>query len=135
VTLTGYQDHRTSVRELVEADLLFLPLHRLPPGVRARIVPGKTYEYLASGRPILAAVPAGDARDLVLAAGAGIAVEPDDVAGIAAAIRTFMRQAPSPLRPRSELVASFARHELSRRLAENFDRILGLRARPMAEVS
>ncbi len=31
------------------ADLLFLPMQNLPPGVRATIVPGKTYEYLASG--------------------------------------------------------------------------------------
>ena len=30
-----------------------------------RTVPGKTYEYLASGRPILAAVPDGDARDIL----------------------------------------------------------------------
>jgi glycosyltransferase involved in cell wall biosynthesis len=51
------------------ADLLFLPLHDTTPGCRAVVVPGKTYEYMASGRPILAAVPAGDARDLLLRAG------------------------------------------------------------------
>ena len=39
------------------ADLLFLPMHELPEGTSARIVPCKTYEYLASGRPVLAAVP------------------------------------------------------------------------------
>ena len=40
-----------------------LPMQDLRAGVRATIVPGKTYEYLATGRPILAAVPDGDARD------------------------------------------------------------------------
>ena len=39
------------------------------PGVRATIVPGKTYEYLASGTTILGAVPEGDARDILEEAG------------------------------------------------------------------
>ena len=47
------------------ADLLFLPMHDLPPGRRAGLVPYKTYEYLAAERPILAAVPDGDARDIL----------------------------------------------------------------------
>ena len=47
------------------ADLLFLPMHDLPPGARAGLIPYKTYEYLAAGRPILAAVPDGDVRDML----------------------------------------------------------------------
>jgi glycosyltransferase involved in cell wall biosynthesis len=65
VELTGYQPHATVVDELRRADALFLTLHGLPAGHRSRIVPGKTYEYLASGRPMLAALPQGDARDLI----------------------------------------------------------------------
>ena len=59
VTLTGYVSHETSVSHILSADLLFLPMHDLAPGTRAGLVPGKTYEYLGSGRPILAAVPDG----------------------------------------------------------------------------
>ena len=64
--------------ELVRcADLLFCPMHDLPQGGSALIVPGKTYEYIAAGRPILAAMPAGDARELVRAAGtAASAIRP-----------------------------------------------------------
>ena len=40
-------------------------MHELPPGRRASIVPYKTYEYLAARRPVLAAVPDGDVRDLL----------------------------------------------------------------------
>ena len=57
--------HAATVELISSADLLFLPMHELPEGVSARIVPCKTYEYLASGRPVLAAVPDGDARDLL----------------------------------------------------------------------
>lgn len=61
----GYLDHASAIALVRSADLLFLPMHDLPLGVRARTVPGKTYEYLAAGRPVLAALPDGDARDML----------------------------------------------------------------------
>jgi hypothetical protein len=79
VRTPGYLPHHETVRLLQSADLLFLPMHDLPPGRRATIVPGKTYEYLASGRPILAAVPDGDARDLLEQAGTAHLCRPRDV--------------------------------------------------------
>ena len=65
VETPGYLAHDETVALLRSADLLFLPMHDLPEGRRATIVPGKTYEYLASRRLILAVVPDGDARDLL----------------------------------------------------------------------
>jgi Glycosyltransferase Family 4/Glycosyl transferases group 1 len=65
VRVRGFLPHRQTTELVRSADLLFLPMHDLPAGERARLVPCKTYEYLASGRPILAAVPDGDARDLL----------------------------------------------------------------------
>jgi hypothetical protein len=64
---------------MMAADLLFLPMHDLRAGGRAGLVPGKTYEYLASGRPILAAVPDGDARDILAEAGGARICSPSDV--------------------------------------------------------
>ncbi|MBL8734585.1 MAG: glycosyltransferase [Planctomycetes bacterium] len=86
VELTGYLPHAATVRCLREADALFLTLHGLPAGRRARIVPGKTYEYLASGRPLLAALPAGDARDLVASAPHTFLADPCDPESLAAAV-------------------------------------------------
>jgi len=83
VQLTGYRPHAAVVDELRRADALFLTLHGLPPGHRSRIVPGKTYEYLASGRPILAALPAGDARDLVATSPRAFVADACDEAAIA----------------------------------------------------
>jgi glycosyltransferase involved in cell wall biosynthesis len=131
----GYLDHATTVRAMVEADLLFLPMHDLPDGQRARIVPGKTYEYLASGRPILAAVPPGDARDFVLAAGAGAVVAPADVAAIAAAIDRRIGQSLSPRQP-GPSVARFERRRLTAELARHFREVLAALSQPRAaEVS
>jgi glycosyltransferase involved in cell wall biosynthesis len=103
------------------ADLLFLPMQKLPPGMRATIVPGKTYEYLASGRPILAAVPEGDARDLVLAAGTGLVCEPDDVEGMAAIIRGQIDRGHAPTVATD--VGEYEYRQLTRRVADVLDRI------------
>jgi glycosyltransferase involved in cell wall biosynthesis len=62
-------------------------MHDLPAGRRARLVPGKTYEYLASGRPLLAALPDGDARDLVSRYPDAYVCRPTDVPAMTAAIR------------------------------------------------
>jgi hypothetical protein len=86
----GYLAHRDSVALLRSADLLFLPMQNLPPGRRASIVPGKTYEYLASGRPILAAVPPGDARDLLAVSDETYLTAPDDASAMASILGTLV---------------------------------------------
>ena len=92
VQVTGYLGHSESAKETASADLLFLPLHGLKPGRCASIVPGKTYEYIGSGNPILAALPDGDAKCFVEASGNCRVTEPDNVEGIAEGIRYFFRQ-------------------------------------------
>lgn len=128
VTTHGYLAHDETVALLRSADLLFLPMHDLPAGRRATIVPGKTYEYLAARRPILAAVPDGDARDLLAHTPTATLCRPADVDAIAAAIRAGIerkeRGAPLPDPPR-RLLEQFERSRLSGRLAAVFDGVLG----------
>lgn len=57
-------------------------------GLEGVVVPSKLYSILAAGRPVLAvAVAESDAACIVREAGCGLAADPDDPAGIAAAIR------------------------------------------------
>jgi glycosyltransferase involved in cell wall biosynthesis len=127
VRMPGYLPHAETIALLRTADLLFLPMHDLRAGVRARIVPGKTYEYLASGRPILAAVPDGDARDLLQRAGTGLLCPPDDVDGMARIIAGELERvgtgvAPPALRP--GVLEPYERRALTRRLADIFDAVV-----------
>lgn len=78
VELLSYAPHAELIAAIRRADALFLTLHGLPPGHRSRIVPGKTYEYLASGRPILAGLPDGDARDFVTSSPRAFVARPTD---------------------------------------------------------
>jgi len=123
----GYMPHTETVAMLRSADLLFLPMHDLAPGRRARIVPGKTYEYLAAGVPILAAVPDGDARDLLELAGHATICRPSDVDAMAAALVAHVERAgrgePAPS-PRAGVLRRYERKGLSRQLASLFDDVL-----------
>lgn len=128
VVAHGYLPHTDTVALLRSANLLFLPMHDLPDGVRARIVPGKTYEYLAAGPPILAAVPEGDARDLLLAAGHAEVTRPDDVDAMAASISAAVDRwlaGDAPPQAHAEVVRRYERRAQSQRLAEVFDSLLG----------
>lgn len=82
VRFSGYLTHAESLSLTRTSDLLFLPMHNLPLGTRCRSIPGKTFEYMATGRPILAAVPDGDARDFLGQCGTGLLCRPDDVEGM-----------------------------------------------------
>ena len=121
VHFLGYLPHAASVALIRSADLLFLPMHKIRAGARAGIVPGKTFEYLATGKPILAAVPAGDARDLVQQAGTGLVCDPDDVAAMMRIIRAEIARwesgAPAPVVD-AACLSRFERKALAGELAE-----------------
>jgi glycosyltransferase involved in cell wall biosynthesis len=139
VQLHGFLPHDETIRLMRSADLLFLPLHDLPPGRRVSIVPCKTYEYLASGRPILAAVPDGDARDLLAGAGSTFLCRPTDADAMKRHIRRQLerRLAGEPPEPRNaSILAELEPRRLTGRLVDLYDQLsgaqAGARARPLA---
>lgn len=123
---SGYLNHAECLRYVRGADLLFLPMHKMPPGMRAGLVPGKTYEYMAAGRPVLATLPESDARDFLTKAGTGVFAAPGDVAGMLAALKEqhSVWQSGQAGKPwNGEYVQQFERRNLTRDLANFFDRI------------
>jgi len=66
-----------------QADVLLVTLKN--EGAFALTVPGKLRAYLASGRPIVAALP-GEGADLVRQAAAGVACEPGNAESLARAV-------------------------------------------------
>jgi glycosyltransferase involved in cell wall biosynthesis len=127
VRFLGYVPHEQSVRLIRTADLLFLPLHDLPPGERLSIVPGKTYEYLASGTPILAAVPDGDARDLLAPSGRALLTRPSDSGAMADHLRAQLSK-PARSHGAASDFPRLERRHLTSELAGLFDRVLGTAA-------
>ncbi|HUF10771.1 MAG TPA: glycosyltransferase [Rhodothermales bacterium] len=121
----GYLPHGDAVREMHAAAVLLLPINRrqhTDPG----IIPGKLYEYLASGRPILLIGPTdGDAAEIVRQSGAGVVCDYDDLAGIRTAISGWYdRHTSGILSAESSDIEKFSRRNQAREYAELLDDVV-----------
>jgi hypothetical protein len=113
---------RASEADFRTADLLFLTTHD------AWSIPSRTYEYLAAGRPILAAVPDGDASDLLEHAGTAHVCGPADVKGMSGAIDAELKRweaGACVARPHPAELAPFTWRSVTERLAAYYDAVLG----------
>ncbi len=75
-----------------QADLLVVNLYGIVGMDYHWCVPCKLYTYMGTQKPILALLPPGEARDLVLRAGTGFVAEPDNVDAIAGVLESLFRQ-------------------------------------------
>lgn len=83
-------------------------------GLEGVVVPSKLYGILAAGRPVLAvAPPETDVARIVQSAGCGVAVDPDDPAAVAKAVRALARD--------PERIAHMGRR--AREVAPTYDRV------------
>lgn len=82
--------HTAAVARMRSAALLLLTVEAW--SYAAGVVPGKTYEYLASGRPVLGlGPPDGDAAAVLRDIGGGTMHAPGDVDGVATVLREHAR--------------------------------------------
>ena len=86
VTILGPRAREEMPELLASADIALVPLRGQIPGA----VPSKLYEAMASGLPVVL-VAAGEAAEIVTAAGTGIVVAPGDADGVAEALRRLAR--------------------------------------------
>lgn len=85
----GYVPHDESVGFLMRSEASLLIVDDTKES--AEIVPGKVYEYLGVGRPVIALAPRGSAIERLLdETRAGLSAPQDDVAAIASIIDTFI---------------------------------------------
>ncbi len=118
VTALPELPHREAIAHMLGADLLYLP-------VSHDHVPGKTYEYLRSGRPIIAVGPRpGHLRALLAETGRGEVFERTDIGRLAARIRT-LHGVDRATTPPAAAVQAYRRSALTGHLAEILDATLG----------
>ena len=122
--LEGAVDRGAALAFQRGADALLLVDHPRPwPASNA---PGKLFEYLAAGKPILALCGEGEARRMVDELGAGLWAAPDETDGIEEALRRLWDGWREGFLPRAGAgLERFHRRELTRQLAACFDEVLG----------
>lgn len=126
LVLLGYLSHSESVAELRSADLVLLPLRQSPE--YSKVLPGKIFECIASGRPVLGIGPVDSAAgDLLRLAGAGCMVDWDEVPKLDRSAtaatpgsRKKLREQPSP----ALAAEDFSRRKLTKKMTELFESLI-----------
>ena len=125
VELIGYVPHGESIAHLMRSEMSLLIVDEAKES--AEIVPGKVYEYMGVGRPILALAPEGSAIEaLIRETGTGFSRPQSDLPGIAEALITAIdrwKGAQAISDPDPDKVKSYERRESARQLAHILDRI------------
>jgi glycosyltransferase involved in cell wall biosynthesis len=128
VTIEGYRERAASRAKLEGCDALFLPLELAKKGYKPLLIPGKVFEYLQAGKPVLTIGQDSDAMDIMRRSGLGILHGPEDVEGIADSLRQLIADK-GVLREKyvadGAYVAQFDFRNLARKLAEVFEEIDG----------
>lgn len=122
--LVPFRPHAVALEEQREADLLVLFSGRSP-----HWVPSKTYEYLASGRPVLALCAEGtDVARLLEGFPQARRADPDDLDGIHRALEEALEGSPSPVpeAENSRRLAPLERGAVTARMAALLDDARGL---------
>jgi glycosyltransferase involved in cell wall biosynthesis len=84
IEVVGYMPHGESVRQLLLADTLLLVVDECDES--DEVVPGKVYEYIGSGRPVLAVAPETSAiAELIAETRSGYVAHQSNISGIARA--------------------------------------------------
>jgi len=124
VKFVNYVPHAALIGYQLGADALLVIIG---PGPDSEIMlPGKIFEYLATGKPILALVPPGAAADLLTESGTSRIVEPDNVSAIAKTlIQMYNQWRVGELRTNADpnVVQRYERRHLTQRLAHLFDEL------------
>jgi len=119
VHFAGALSRDETLPRLLESDLLLLLAEAQP-----YQIPGKTYEYLRAGRPILALTGPGAVAQLLSGVPGAHVVIPEDIDAVAAAVREVYRHwrdgGTGPV-PSSSFIRQFDRRRLAGRLAEVID--------------
>ena len=121
----GYQPHSEALRRLRSASVLLLLIKDLDPSREVVTIPGKLFEYVATGLPIVMIGPEGDAAELVRGSGGSVHRE-SEAEGIAHSIlERFLDHRDGRSRPASSAVRSrYERRNLTGLLASQLDSVV-----------
>ncbi|MGB0916878.1 MAG: glycosyl transferase family 1, partial [Flavobacteriales bacterium] len=115
-----YVSHSEVLRYQKCSKVLLVSINNTPNATG--ILPGKFFEYLASGRPILAIGPKkSDIGTVLSKTSAGVIVERDDFAGIKDAVWALFKEQ-NTARQEAE-IAKFSRQGLTEELAQIIQRV------------
>ena len=123
----GYVEHRRAIEIMDQADVQCLLLSDVPEA--GRVVPAKTFEYLALGRKILYVGPDGEVSEILSGFSQAESFLPVDAGGIADYLsRQLDELADGSASAKTASATRFERRSLTRQLAELLNQTCGARS-------
>lgn len=123
IEVVGYMPHRDSIEQLLLADALLLVVDECDES--DEVVPGKVYEYIGSGRSLLAVAPERSAiADLIHETRGGYVAHQSNIPGIAEGFLRLYRDhlaGTRSLEPDTEAISRYERRTTTGRLAGLLD--------------
>ncbi|MBE0643079.1 MAG: hypothetical protein IH600_03280 [Bacteroidetes bacterium] len=126
IVVREYMAHAASVRHLFQSDALLMVVDDFKGN--EEIVPGKVYEYIGSGKPVITLAPEGAVTKVIEDTASGRCARSADIDGIADIFLDFYRQwddGTLGAGQKREAVHQYERREVARRLAGLLDEITG----------
>lgn len=120
--IVGYVPHNVCISHQLSCDVLVL-IEGTGRGANA-FYTGKVFEYMNTGRPVLAILPEGVAMDLVKESRIGLTANTDDVEKIKENIKQYYnswKEGNLDFDPDRTVIERFERKELTKQLAQVFD--------------
>lgn len=124
---TGYVSHQESIRFLLKSDILLLIIDDDPKSTG--IIPGKLFEYLGSGRPVLAlAPPDGEAAKLIRNTCTGVVVSLKEIEKIKNTILSYYNMWKAGKLGKGTVnidkIKKYERRETTKKLAKIFNELI-----------
>lgn len=118
----GYIDHEKVVGEMLNADILLLTLSDLPGA--EKIIHGKAFEYMASGKHIFALIPQGEVNTLITEYYGNITVaNPTDIKNSYVSLEYLLNNIEEVKKRESKDVSGFLRKNLTAKLVSLFEKV------------
>lgn len=126
VQITGYLGKPDSLKKNASCDLLFLPMESATPQGEPLFIPGKVFEYMHTGKPVLALSGKCDCTDLLAPSGLMKQFDPRDKRAIAAWLHEVItnRKLLEDFAPQSEYISQFSFRHITSKLAAVFNEVL-----------
>jgi hypothetical protein len=139
VSIAGVLPHRDTLSRVQSADVLFMCLPGRPDRSPGGRISAKTYEYLATDRPILAALPPGENREYLQGQPGVWITAPDDIEAMTSALQEIAAVAQAAAGwarfDRSHLLTQVGYPELARQFEGILRDALKEGTRPMSQLA
>lgn len=126
IIVHDYMPHAASVRHLFQSDALLMVVDDFKGN--EEIVPGKVYEYMGAGKPIITLAPEGAVTQVIEQTRSGRCARSGDIDGIADIFLDFYTQWEAGTLGSAQdraTVGQYERREVTRRLAAMLDELTG----------